>query len=570
MSSALSSTSSNTADHCTAVSCWAPTAESVSDPTEVNRSDGVAFFGDIGGTRTSNPADVRIGPMLVIRSQASSWLRMTWPRRLSLPRCSGSYRPSRRSSSCLIVSLRLCLARDIAASTGSSFRRPSLASVRSSHASPESGGSSWTISCSREVPVTFLAHVCRPLETSAPYDAGASNVEPFSRPRTASATSDALRGWGGGAGTSTRPAASRQIASTKPSTMLRVTARGSFCFSRTATPVGRDRTRWVSSSWSISAGSQRTANDMRLFPPFLFLPLPLPPLSSDSFCSCGTMRPSATRRTASAAARPIHVTLAPRLSSSAVEPSETSHPSVVCTGADTAGACAPNGSGTGSWASKVSVPVPASRSRWSTASSSSGSAFSAAAQATMRPSCQDSCSWGVPVSGAGGAGSSGAAASGVESVAVAAAGAWARVWSRRFAGGGGSTPVTSVSISSIRSRSSSKSSSTSSRSGPRNSPRKRSIVTSTARRRSSSARTHSSSCASRKATSASDAMPSRCSCASSRNCSGVAARSRVVGGMVRPFWVSPGAGAPCRRAPGRHVMPTWHRQIGLPTSRPGV
>ena len=81
-------------------------------------------------------------------------------------------------------------------------------------APPESGGSSWTTRRERPAPVTGLTHRSRRLETSRPAATGATNADPSSRVMTASPTSAPVRTTGGGAGISTRPAASEAMAST--------------------------------------------------------------------------------------------------------------------------------------------------------------------------------------------------------------------------------------------------------------------------------------------------------------------------------------------------------------------
>ena len=68
----MSSTSSNSTDHATLLSWWAPTT--VSDDSAKSRSIGVALRRDIVGTRTSNPMAASVGPVVVISSQAWSWV----------------------------------------------------------------------------------------------------------------------------------------------------------------------------------------------------------------------------------------------------------------------------------------------------------------------------------------------------------------------------------------------------------------------------------------------------------------------------------------------------------------
>ncbi len=74
MSAAVSSTSSNTADQRTSASWLAPTT--VSDASANTRNIGVARRVESSGTRTSKPASARRGPVTVMSSHASSWLRI--------------------------------------------------------------------------------------------------------------------------------------------------------------------------------------------------------------------------------------------------------------------------------------------------------------------------------------------------------------------------------------------------------------------------------------------------------------------------------------------------------------
>ena len=70
ISAAVSSTSSNTADHFTSASWLAPTA--VDDCSANTRNVGVAVRGESSGTRTSKPALERRAPVTAISSHASS------------------------------------------------------------------------------------------------------------------------------------------------------------------------------------------------------------------------------------------------------------------------------------------------------------------------------------------------------------------------------------------------------------------------------------------------------------------------------------------------------------------
>ena len=71
MSAAVSSTSSNTADQRTFASWFAPTIDSDAASTKT-RNDGVGLRRDNAGTRTSKPAASSCGPVVAMRSQASS------------------------------------------------------------------------------------------------------------------------------------------------------------------------------------------------------------------------------------------------------------------------------------------------------------------------------------------------------------------------------------------------------------------------------------------------------------------------------------------------------------------
>ena len=79
-SAAVSSTSSKTADQRTSLSWLAPTTVSPVGSTKRRRA-GVGLRRDSAGTRTSKPAASRAGPVTVMSSHASSWLRYTCPRR---------------------------------------------------------------------------------------------------------------------------------------------------------------------------------------------------------------------------------------------------------------------------------------------------------------------------------------------------------------------------------------------------------------------------------------------------------------------------------------------------------
>ena len=97
-SSAVSSTSSNTADHCTLLSWRAPTIVSPEGSTN-RRNPGFGLRRDSDGTRTSKPAASNDSPVRVMRSHASSVLRYTCPRRSAPARCNSGRSRSRRASS---------------------------------------------------------------------------------------------------------------------------------------------------------------------------------------------------------------------------------------------------------------------------------------------------------------------------------------------------------------------------------------------------------------------------------------------------------------------------------------
>ena len=147
MSAAVSSTSPKTADHRTSASWAAPT--DVDDVSANTRSIGVARCGTSSGIRTSYPAFASHAPVVAIISQASSWLRITCPRRALARDSAGSIRSSRTIWSSR--SLRPDPALTIARSIGTRDPLAAEANTSSFHASARSGGSSRTISgaCSR-------------------------------------------------------------------------------------------------------------------------------------------------------------------------------------------------------------------------------------------------------------------------------------------------------------------------------------------------------------------------------------------------------------------------------------
>ena len=258
MSAAVSSTSSKTADHRTSASWLAPTTD-VAEVSANTRSIGVGRCGDSSGIRTSNPAAASRGPVIAISSHASSWLRITWPRRVPPGRRSaGSIRSRRVISSSR--SRRFEPALTMACSIGTKAPLSPEAKTARFHASPRSGGSSRTINaaCSR---VTDRAQSSARSTSSPATRSGASNALPSSRARNASVTSAAVRTLGGGAGTSIQRALSRQIASTMPVSAERVRARASTLGSIARTLPGISSARSLQRSASTKAGIQRTEKD---------------------------------------------------------------------------------------------------------------------------------------------------------------------------------------------------------------------------------------------------------------------------------------------------------------------
>ena len=170
------------------------------------------------------------------------------------------------------------------------------------HASPASGGSSFTTRrrCS---PVTERAQRSRRAAISVARPTGASNALPSSRPRKASPTSAGVRTCGGGAGTSTRRALSRPIASTIPVSADLVSAAPSTEGSSAHTAPGTVRASSARRSGSTTAGVQRTEYEPRVS-------LARAPRRGRRF-SNGTIAPVAVSSTAQHATRPIQRTLAP-------------------------------------------------------------------------------------------------------------------------------------------------------------------------------------------------------------------------------------------------------------------
>ncbi len=315
--------------------------------------------------------------MTVISSQASVWLRYTWPRR-SAPgrRSAGSSRSRRVRSSASGVVARLSVS---ACSIGRSPPSAPGPSTERNHAPPLSGGSSCTTRrVLRAGPTTGRAQRSRRFDTSAPAATGASKPEPSRRVMKASATAAGVCELGGGAGSSSFPAASRTMASTTAPRTSRVVARaspGAVC----TTAPGIAAVSSSSSLGSTRAGAQRTARS-RLLPVGRLVPRRV-----------GTTEPRATRRTASTATRPNHVTLAPTPARPRPPPTATSQPSDSSTGIDSAAARWPSGSTRSGWRLQPSFGPPMASRRSASWPLSAGGASGPAAQTTTTPASQLAC-----------------------------------------------------------------------------------------------------------------------------------------------------------------------------------
>jgi hypothetical protein len=260
MSSAVSSTSSKTADQRTSASWWAPTTDA-STGSAVRRSAGLGLRRERAGTRMSKPAAYSDGPVTPMSSKASSWLRTTSPRRWPPGRLSTGRSRSRRT----VSSARWRFDRPSTRATSRGTMRPSWPgpSTERNQAPPLSGGSSWTTRRASTGPRTGSAQRSRRSASGVARRAGAAKGVPFRLVTTASATSPGVRTTGGGAGSSRRPAASRTMASTVAPRTSRVRLRASVR-SRAATGPGMARDRASSLARSTSAGAHATANA----PPF--------------------------------------------------------------------------------------------------------------------------------------------------------------------------------------------------------------------------------------------------------------------------------------------------------------
>ncbi len=197
----------------------------------------------------------------------------------------------------------------------------------------ESGGSSCTTSRERPAPVTGLTQRSSRLDTSRPAATGATNPEPSRRVMTASPTSAPVRTTGGGAGITTRPAASEAMASTTARTTSSTTALASARDMATTGP-GIAPASSSTATWSTSAGIQRTWRSS------------VRPSGRRLLRRAGTMAPRATIRTAYTATRPSQVTLEPTPSPPRPPPTATSQPRASATGIERAAARSPAGSGT--------------------------------------------------------------------------------------------------------------------------------------------------------------------------------------------------------------------------------
>ena len=220
-SAAVSSTSSNSTDHDTLLSWWAPTT--VSDDSATSRSIGVALRRDMIGTRTSNPMAASVGPVVVINSQAWSWVNANWPRRDPVDRpMDGNARPRRSHSA---VTVRPPRSWRRAPSMGTGGPPPVAARIETSHTPASPGASSCTINFGRDADVTPRVHRSRAWATSSMNRLGPWNGEPSIPAITASCTSRGEITDGGAAGSSIRSTPSATIASTTAVRTAMVVAR---------------------------------------------------------------------------------------------------------------------------------------------------------------------------------------------------------------------------------------------------------------------------------------------------------------------------------------------------------
>ncbi len=226
---------------------------------------------------------------------------------------------------------------------------------------------------------------------------GASNALPSRRPRNASATSVAVRTFGGGAGISSWRAPSRQIASTMPVSADRVSARASTSWSSARSEPGIVSISCESRAGSTSAGVQRTEYEplvSRAVPP-----------RRVRWRRNGTIAPRAVSSTAQIATRPSQRTLAPTPSTWPA-PAATNQPSTSPTGIACASARPPPGSGTGPCRVQPAAGAPAAASISASSSDAADAAFFPAAHATTRPGSHDTCTSTTPGSRSRASGSS--------------------------------------------------------------------------------------------------------------------------------------------------------------------
>ena len=300
----------------------------VAEVSANTRSIGAGRCGDSSGIRTSNPAAASRGPVIAISSHASSWLRITWPRRVPPGRRSAGNIRSRRviSSS---RSRRLEPALTIACSIGTKAPFSPEANTARFQASPRSGGSSRTISaaCSR---VTDRAQSSA-RSTSSPGDTQRS-VERAPVESREKRFGDV----GGGADARWRrrhldpagtvPADRVDHAGQRGASRGPARRRSDRLPERCPASRRRDRCRRAAST---KAGIQRTEKDA--------LELLAVPRRRRRWRSNGTIAPRAVSSTAQTATRPNHRTLG-ATSSTCPAPAATSHPSTSPTGTANAAA----------------------------------------------------------------------------------------------------------------------------------------------------------------------------------------------------------------------------------------
>ena len=194
-----------------------------------------------------------------------------------------------------------------------------------------------------------------------------------------------VTGRGGAAGTSTRPAAWEQTASTAPTKAERVIAAASMPLSAIITVPGMASTKVRIVASSMFTGCQRTVK------------VPAPWVRC-RWRSSGTTEPPATRFMANRPSWPIQRRLAPTRWSLA---QPRSHPSAPEMGADRAAARRPSGSVRGEWALHSTAVAPRScTADWSSATSVTV-AVRPATHTTTRPGVHDACRRGSPLSSSG-------------------------------------------------------------------------------------------------------------------------------------------------------------------------